>query len=200
MALFAAIATACGTDRAAANTSVGSQFQIGWIQQDIQLAALKRAIKTKRRETWQWQDSSLTPRTPTDYKERTTKSPAFLEWIRDYWAEKLRKAKKKALNPPHKPEWECIHGHEAAWDNPGLTWQGYPSRYYGGLQMDRQFMATYGAFFVRKYGGRVVDGRAYGGEAHLWTPHEQMWVAEMAHRVRGFNPWPNTAPKCGLPT
>ncbi len=37
------------------------------------------------------------------------------------------------------------------------------------------------------------------GTADRWTPVEQMWVAERAHRSgRGFYPWPNTARYCGL--
>ena len=77
--------------------------------------------------------------------------------------------------------WVCIHRHEGAWNDSG-------DPYWGGLQMDRGFMRTYApSFLLRK------------GLANRWTPLEQMWVAERAHRSgRGYGPWPNTARNCGL--
>jgi len=76
----------------------------------------------------------------------------------------------------------CIHRHEGAWTDAG-------DPYWGGLQMDRQFMQTYGAWAIR----------AYGGYAHLWPPAVQVAVAWRAHQSgRGFYPWPNTARYCGL--
>ncbi len=78
--------------------------------------------------------------------------------------------------------WTCIHRHEGAW--PSNTGNGY----YGGLQMDRSFMATYGRDMLRKY----------GGYAHLWSPRDQIVVAQRAWVTRGYYPWPNTARMCGL--
>jgi hypothetical protein len=50
--------------------------------------------------------------------------------------------------------------------------------------------------FQRHYGARSAAAK---GTANHWTPLEQMWVAEHAHRSgRGFYPWPNTARACGL--
>lgn len=77
--------------------------------------------------------------------------------------------------------WVCIHNHEGAWNDPDDT-------YWGGLQMDREFMNTYGADMIRKYGG-------YADE---WSPRDQMVVAQRAYKTRGYNPWPNTARMCGL--
>lgn len=76
--------------------------------------------------------------------------------------------------------WDCIHSREAAWNDDGAP-------YWGGLQMDVSFMQTYGSDMIRKY----------GGYANLWTPRDQMIVAERAHKVRGYQPWPNTARACG---
>ena len=75
-----------------------------------------------------------------------------------------------------------MHPHyEGAWSDSG-------SPYYGGLQMDISFQAS--------YGGPLL---ATKGTAENWTPLEQMWVAERAYRSgRGFYPWPNTARACGL--
>jgi hypothetical protein len=86
-----------------------------------------------------------------------------------------------AQNPPHRRQWLCIHRYEGAWTDPNPP-------YFGGLQMDYSFMATYGRHLLRTK-----------GTANHWTPLEQMWVAERAHRAgRGFYPWPNTARYCGL--
>ena len=75
----------------------------------------------------------------------------------------------------------CIHRYEGAWD--ANTGNGY----YGGLQMDRPFQRAYGARLYR-----------LKGTADHWTPREQVRVAIVAWRTRGFTPWPNTARICGL--
>jgi hypothetical protein len=53
--------------------------------------------------------------------------------------------------------------------------------------MDRTFIRTYAPSALLKRGW-----------ANRWSALEQMWVAERAHRTRGFYPWPNTARYCGL--
>lgn len=84
--------------------------------------------------------------------------------------------------PPHYREWLCIHGYEGAWN--ANTGNGY----FGGLQMDISFQAS--------YGGGLLHSK---GTADKWTPLEQMWAAERAYASgRGFYPWPNTARYCGL--
>lgn len=83
-------------------------------------------------------------------------------------------------DPPHKTQWLCIHRYEGSWQDGG-------SPYYGGLQMDWDFMWRHGRWLLRHL-----------GTADHWTPHQQMWVAERAWRSRGFWPWPNTARFCGL--
>lgn len=84
---------------------------------------------------------------------------------------------------PHTPQWTCIHHGEGAWSS--ATGNGY----HGGLQMDDSFERAYGQDMLRRY----------GGHAELWTPRDQMIVAERAYESgRGFQPWPNTARACGL--
>jgi len=83
--------------------------------------------------------------------------------------------------PPHYRAWLCIHHYEGAWND---RWDPY----WGGLQMDRGFMLSYGRDMVRRY----------GGWADRWPPLAQMWVAERAWKTRGFYPWPRTARMCGL--
>ena len=78
--------------------------------------------------------------------------------------------------------WMCIHSYEGSWQDAG-------DPYWGGLQMDRQFMRTYGSDMIAKHDG---------GLANTWEPWEQVVVAERAYATRGFTPWPNTARYCGL--
>lgn len=91
--------------------------------------------------------------------------------------------------------WWCIHA--GAWpdgrDVPGTgegSWTANTGNgYHGGLQMDRGFEKHYGADMLARY----------GGDAELWTPRDQMVVAERARASgRGYGPWPVTARNCGL--
>jgi hypothetical protein len=83
--------------------------------------------------------------------------------------------------PAHYSAWLCIHRYEGSWTDSG-------DPYWGGLQMDRQFMSTYAPRWLLRRGW-----------ANVWTPAEQMLVAERAYESgRGFWPWPNTARECGL--
>jgi hypothetical protein len=97
------------------------------------------------------------------------------------WLKKLaRKLVRPVLSVHYYSAWMCIHKYEGSWTDTG-------DPYWGGLQMDRGFMSTYAPrWLLRK------------GLANMWTPVEQMWVAERAHRSRGFAPWPVTARLCGL--
>jgi hypothetical protein len=105
-----------------------------------------------------------------------------LEHARKVWRRRAVSTRRRFLQgPPHKGAWLCIHDYEGSWSDGG-------SPYYGGLQMDISFQAS--------YGGPLLSRK---GTAENWTPLEQMWVAERAYRSgRGFYPWPNTARACGL--
>jgi hypothetical protein len=84
------------------------------------------------------------------------------------------------------PIWLCIHGHEAAWNDPDPP-------FWGGLQMDWGFFHTYGRDMLRKYRGRFPDA---------WSPRDQMVVAWRAvvgyagYGARGYGPWPHTRIGC----
>lgn len=80
-------------------------------------------------------------------------------------------------------DWTCIHGREGSWTDTA-------DPYWGGLQMDRTFMRTYGADMIRRH---------HGGLANTWTPREQIIVAQRAFaQGRGYNPWPVTGRACGV--
>jgi hypothetical protein len=93
----------------------------------------------------------------------------------------------RLIQPRVGPAWMvraflCIHRGEGSWTDSG-------DPYWGGLQMDRGFMWTYGAWAIRRYRGL----------ANVWPPMVQIQVAIRAHRSgRGFYPWPTTARNCGL--
>lgn len=145
-----------------------------------ELAGLLHGITHHRDETWHWQHVMHRPRTPYSGSVRHIRSVAYRSWLLQIWRRRAVVAKRRALNPPHKRQWLCIHRYEGSWRDPDAP-------YFGGLQMDREFQATYGPDLLRSK-----------GTADHWTPLEQMWVAERAYRTRGFWPWPNTARYCGL--
>jgi hypothetical protein len=74
----------------------------------------------------------------------------------------------------------CIHSHEASWYD-----HGWP--YWGGLQMDRNFMKAYGRKFYYRW-----------GTADHWPIWAQLQAGARGYHARGWNPWPNTARLCGL--
>jgi hypothetical protein len=97
------------------------------------------------------------------------------------WQKKASVVRRQASRPPHWTQFLCIHRYEGAWN--ANTGNGY----FGGLQMNRDFMAGYGPEFLKQK-----------GTADKWLPLEQIWVAERAWKTRGFEPWPQTARMCGL--
>jgi hypothetical protein len=133
-----------------------------------------RFTRRFRSATWYWQ---------AVMGRRRSHSLAALNTRRAlrFWRSQARYARRLAAHPPHKSGWLCIHRYEGSWTDSG-------DPYWGGLQMDRGFMGTYAPRVLLRH-----------GLANHWTPLEQMWVAERAHRSgRGFYPWPNTARYCGL--
>ena len=140
-----------------------------------------RQIHRFQRETWRWQSLMGVRRTPRSRAVENDPSTRFKVWVRNLWHRRALRAYRKAVRPPHRSGWLCIQRYEGAWNDPNPP-------YYGGLQMDIGFQRTYGRDLLR-----------HKGTANHWTPLEQMWVAERAHRSgRGYYPWPNTARSCGL--
>jgi hypothetical protein len=137
---------------------------------------IQRHIDKYRHETWRWQ--RMMGHTLT---RKLKDPPADVGAKIAVWKRVALDTRKRAQNPPHKRQWLCIHRYEGAWSDPNPP-------YYGGLQMDLGFQRTYGRGLLSRK-----------GTANNWTPLEQMWAAERAHRAgRGFYPWPNTARYCGL--
>jgi hypothetical protein len=125
-------------------------------------------VSSLRGEIWRLQDLMRQQRTPT---------LASL----DAWQKKAAVVRRQASRPPHWTQFLCIHRYEGAWT--ANTGNGY----FGGLQMNHDFMLGYGPELVKKK-----------GTADRWLPLEQIWVAERAWKVRGFEPWPQTGRMCGL--
>jgi hypothetical protein len=107
-------------------------------------------------------------------------SVAGLRLLARTWRHREHTAWWRAIHPPHLAAWMCIHRYEGSWTDSG-------GPYWGGLQMDFGFQATYGGWLLR-----------HKGTADHWSPLEQIWVAVRASHARGFSPWPNTARFCGV--
>jgi hypothetical protein len=103
-----------------------------------------------------------------------------LRLLASTWRHREHAAWWRATHPPHLQAWNCIHRYEGSWTDSG-------GPYWGGLQMDLGFQATYGGWLLR-----------HKGTADHWSPLEQIWVAVRAAHSRGFAPWPNTARYCGV--
>jgi hypothetical protein len=143
---------------------------------EIPQRQVQKLIDAYRHRTWRWQRVMGRPLT-----RRLQDAPDDPMNKIAVWRRVALHTQRRAMNPPHKRQWVCIHRFEGSWTDPNPP-------FYGGLQMDLGFQ--------RRYGPRLL---ARKGTADHWTPLEQMWVAERAHRAgRGFYPWPNTARYCGL--
>jgi hypothetical protein len=168
LALVLAVLAAIGTGAAIDRAKAAGRRVAA---QDAVAVAVQ--ISRYRAETRRWQQVMGRPPTPA---RPVRKLPPV-----QVWRSRALQARRQALNPPHRRQWLCIHRYEAAWH--AHTGNGY----YGGLQMGLTFQRFYAARLLRRK-----------GTADRWTPLEQMWVAERAHRDSGFWPWPNTARLCGL--
>lgn len=113
--------------------------------------------------------------------EMRTVGVEYLQWL--FRAFKKKADKLAAVKGERFPKLRCIHRLEG-------SWTAYnPAGYYGGFQMDWNFMRRWGADKLRKYDGR---------DARHWSPKDQFAVASRAVARIGFGPWPNTARACGL--
>jgi len=174
-------ATALGADsdppppaQPAMTTEEGQETETGSPQPDLSM--LQQVIQRHRREAWHWERVMGRPLT-----RELANAPEEVEQRMQAWRRLASNLRRRAQNPPHKLAWLCIHRFEGSWRDPNPP-------YFGGLQMDVRFQRMYGAAIFR-----------LKGTADHWTPIEQMWAAERAHRSgRGFYPWPNTARYCGL--
>jgi hypothetical protein len=167
--------------------AAASAFALFGVQEDARAAEasstpLLDEIREAQATTWRYDRIMGRKLTRSDRSVYRSPSRSYRRWVLGLWQERAKKARLRAMRPPHEAAWLCIHGHEGSWR--ANTGNGY----YGGLQMDISFQRAYGRYLLRTK-----------GYAHHWTPIEQMWVAERAYRSgRGFYPWPNTARYCGL--
>ena len=172
------VALACAATLQAETTPAPpAETETETVQLQVDHWQLQREIDRYRHETWRWQ-RLMGRRLTRNLKD----PPANVEAKIAVWKRVALKTRSRAQNPPHKRQWLCIHRYEASWN--ANTGNGF----FGGLQMNSRFQQQYGWHLL-----------VLKGTADHWTPLEQMWVAERAHRSgRGFYPWPNTARYCGL--
>jgi hypothetical protein len=165
-----------GTTPAAAATAAGQSSKA----HQAAIAWLGGQIRTYQRAAWDWDRLMGARPVPTKGRELATMSiPAIQKAVR-LWRRIATHERVRAQHPPDESAFLCIHRYEGSWTDSGAP-------YYGGLQMDIGFQATYAPWLLRTK-----------GTADHWTPLEQIWTAEKAVRSRGFWPWPNTARMCGL--
>jgi hypothetical protein len=140
-----------------------------------------RHIRAARANTRRWLAViNGRPARSASARRLSTRSFARLPRLARLWRHREHTAWWRANHPPELQGWTCIHRYEGSWtDSAGP--------YYGGLQMDLSFQATYGSWLLR-----------HRGTADHWSPLEQIWTAVRAWRVRGFSPWPSTAHYCGM--
>jgi hypothetical protein len=145
------------------------------------IAYWSRHIRSFRAGTRRWLlVISGRPVAQSTARSLSVHSLARLRQLAQRWRQREHAAWWRATHPPELRGWMCIHHYEGSWTDPG-------SPYWGGLQMDLSFQATWGSWLLR-----------HKGTADHWSPLEQIWVAVRAARVRGFSPWPNTARFCGM--
>jgi hypothetical protein len=178
--LMAAVALSFGVAQGAASLGASDALVHAvkpvWKQERTARRVSPRLIRHYRTVTWRWQTVMGRRRTANAPAPagRTARSLRF-------WQRQARRTYIAYLHPPHRRIWLCIHRYEGSWSDAG-------DPYWGGLQMDRGFMAGYAPRRLLRRGW-----------AHRWSPLEQMWVAERALRSgRGFSPWPNAARLCGV--
>jgi hypothetical protein len=172
-------ALALGAGAAHAAGSLSAKKALGRTAKHVAIGRWKRPvsphlIRRYRAETWRWQALTGQARTQGALRPST-------RGVLRYWVRSADRAYTTAIHLPHRGAWLCIHRYEGSWRDSG-------DPYWGGLQMNRGFMARYAPGYLLRR-----------GFADRWTPLEQMWVAERAYRDgRGFYPWPSTARMCGL--
>ena len=171
--------TTTGTTNASTSTTTTAPTTTARAERRA-LAYWSRHVRRFRAGTRRW--LTVIRGRPPGSETRSLSAQSVLELRRlaRRWHRRERRAWLRANHPPNYGGWLCIHHYEGSWTDSG-------SPYWGGLQMDLSFQATYGGWLLR-----------HKGTADHWSPLEQIWVAVRASRVRGFSPWPNTAQYCGM--
>ena len=144
------------------------------------LTWLGTQIKAYEHTTWHWEHVMGVRTTPTSGVALAELGIRDAKAALARWQRRAAAARRRAQHPPHLGAFMCIHRFEGSWTDTGAP-------FWGGLQMNYGFQASYGAWLLRTK-----------GTADHWTPLEQIWTAEKALGSRGFYPWPNTARSCGL--
>jgi hypothetical protein len=194
MATAAAAATASGTNEssttststpAATTTTTGTTGTTNGGEAPSRWEV--RAVKTWRRHIGRFRADTrhwltvMRGRPPGNVpRSLAVQSIPRLRQIARHWRHRAHSTWVQAKHPPELGDWLCIHRYEGSWVDPN-------GPYWGGLQMDLSFQATYGGWLLR-----------HKGTADHWSALEQIWVAVRASHSRGFSPWPNTAQYCGL--
>lgn len=184
---------------AAVKTVRGSLHQ----QQARRKAArlLSRKLHRLQQTTWQMERVMNQPLNRPSRQLAASGLPGLVSQVR-LWRRLERRAWQHYHHPPHLAELLCIHSgiKGGKWSisleylGGGTTvshgegsWTDHGPMFFGGLQMNRGFQGSYGPELFRTK-----------GTADKWTAFEQLWTAEQAIKAKGFAPWPQTGPACGV--
>jgi hypothetical protein len=180
---FAGISTTVATASGRPTASTNQRPRGHALTATRAVAYWSRHVRTFRAGTRRW--LTVIEGRPPQSSERSlaahsVQSVPELRRLAQQWRRREHAAWRRANHPPDLAAWNCIHSYEGSWADPGAP-------YWGGLQMDLSFQASYGGWLL-----------SHKGTADHWSPLEQIWTAVRAWRVRGFQPWAGTARACGL--
>lgn len=152
-----------------------------------EVKAQRHAIRVLRREVnWQAKRTDSRPIRSKQIGWRIGLLKRANTWTRHVLRVYRSRATHVTIERPQ--DWKCLARYES-----GSNWHMTPpasgGNYWGGLQMDPPFQHAYGSDMIARH---------HGGLASVWTPYEQMVVAQRAWQVRGYEPWPQTSVMCGL--
>jgi hypothetical protein len=178
---FAGMTTAAAAAVGSGTSTTSTATRMSARAERRAIAYWSRHIRSFRAGTRRWL-TVMRGRPPRQSARRLLVGRSVLELRRlaGRWQQREHEIWWRANHPPALHGWLCIHHYEGSWRDSGPP-------YWGGLQMDLGFQATYGSWLLR-----------HKGTADHWSPLEQIWVAVRAWRVHGFAPWPNTAHYCGM--
>src|SRR5205823_4941100 len=92
-------------------------------------AAVTLRVERQRDDVWRWDRLMGRPLHPYGRSIASSPSLQYDLWVLRLWTRRALAARRRALHPPHRAAWLCIHHGEAPWTDPNPP-------YYGGLQMD----------------------------------------------------------------
>ena len=128
----------------------------GTSRREATLAWIGGRIRGYQRTTWHWQRVMGLATSPTTGESLDQLGIPGAKVALRRWQRLAATARRQAAHPPHLAAFLCIHRYEGSWTDRDAP-------FWGGLQMNYGFQATYGGWLLRTK-----------GTADHWTPLEQI--------------------------